>query len=427
MRSVVAVMAACTALAASYAAAQAGSEAPQPVLSGPNDISYFPFLKAPTLTSAVNQKGLLTHAVSSTFTQQFSSVQSCLPLSLSFVTANDAQQSSYRFKVNSTSAEDSYNLHPYVKSGVFNVALNGTLRSSDIVNVTVTVPDDLAPSITNVTAAGYSYIQFAFDNVTGVDVFQAQIPATGVVTLVHNPKTLFVYASTNGSALLDGDLADVYLNVASSQPVVVTNAERLTLSKTGQGSVFIGTVSDTTNIAMTGTGAVSANQTDNLSLIQQGAGSVLASVVRQANLTYAGGQNQTRINGLGTKDVPTIATYFNSGNGTLVFTGNIVANNLLAPPAPSCINITNFSSKPCVESAVVAIARGPQNPIKRPRCREGTWLLQDTEACYMKPKSSSDTPGYQCETVPPVNGGYKFLFLLGLFTVFGTMIFVNGL
>lgn len=59
MRSVVVVMAACTALAASYAAAQAGSEAPQPVLSGPNDISYFPFLKAPTLTSAVNQKGLL--------------------------------------------------------------------------------------------------------------------------------------------------------------------------------------------------------------------------------------------------------------------------------------------------------------------------------------------------------------------------------
>ncbi len=40
---------------------------------------------------------------------------------------------------------------------------------------------------------------------------------------------------------------------------------------------------------------------------------MLASVVRQANLTYAGGQNQTRINGLGTKDVPTIATYFNSG------------------------------------------------------------------------------------------------------------------
>lgn len=88
---------------------------------------------------------------------------------------------------------------------------------------------------------------------------------------------------------------------------------QLTLAKTGKGSVFIGTVSDVTTIAMTGTGAVSANSTDNLNLIQQGAGSVLASVVSQANLTYAGGKNQTRINGLGTKDAPTVATYYNSG------------------------------------------------------------------------------------------------------------------
>lgn len=56
---------------------------------------------------------------------------------------------------------------------------------------------------------------------------QAQIPATGVINLVHNPKTLFVYASTNGSALLDGNLTDVYLNVASSQPVIITNAQRV--------------------------------------------------------------------------------------------------------------------------------------------------------------------------------------------------------
>lgn len=56
---------------------------------------------------------------------------------------------------------------------------------------------------------------------------QAQIPATGVINLVHNPKTLFVYASTNGSALLDGNLTDVYLNVASTQPVIITNAERV--------------------------------------------------------------------------------------------------------------------------------------------------------------------------------------------------------
>ena len=55
--------------------------------------------------------GLQTYVVSSTFTQQFSSVQSCLPLSLSFVTANDASQNSYRFKVNSTSAECALSSH----------------------------------------------------------------------------------------------------------------------------------------------------------------------------------------------------------------------------------------------------------------------------------------------------------------------------
>lgn len=34
---------------------------------------------------------------------------------------------------------DSYNLHPFVKNGILTVALNGTLRSTDVVNVTVTV------------------------------------------------------------------------------------------------------------------------------------------------------------------------------------------------------------------------------------------------------------------------------------------------
>ena len=59
VRWAVAAIAACTALTSPHAAAQAGSEALQSVLSGPHDISYFPFLKTPTLTSAVNQKGLL--------------------------------------------------------------------------------------------------------------------------------------------------------------------------------------------------------------------------------------------------------------------------------------------------------------------------------------------------------------------------------
>jgi len=43
--------------------------------------------------------------VSSTFTQQFATIQSCLPISMAFVTANNASVSNYKFKVNSTSAE----------------------------------------------------------------------------------------------------------------------------------------------------------------------------------------------------------------------------------------------------------------------------------------------------------------------------------
>lgn len=45
-----------------------------------------------------------------------------------------------------------------------------------------------------------------------------------------------------------------------------------------------------------------------------GPGSVLMNVIRQANITYAGGKNSTRINGLGTvADGPAIVNYFNSG------------------------------------------------------------------------------------------------------------------
>lgn len=56
---------------------------------------------------------------------------------------------------------------------------------------------------------------------------QAQIPATGVINMVHNPSTLLVYASTNGSAFIDGNLTDVFVNHASGQPVIVTNAQRV--------------------------------------------------------------------------------------------------------------------------------------------------------------------------------------------------------
>lgn len=398
-------------------------------LATENGVSYYPSIKPPKITTAINQKNLTTFAVSTVFRQQFTSVQSCLPVSLGFVTANNASVTTYGFKVNGTSLRDAYNLLPFVKHGVLSLALNGTLRSNDLVNVTVTVPDALATTITNVTAAGSSYVSFAFNNVTGVDTFQAQIPGTGVVNLVHNPTTLLVYASTNGSALLDGKLRNVRINYASTQPVIVTNAEQLSLAKTGSGSVFIGNVSDLATITMTGIGAVSANSTGSLNLVQQGQGSVLASVVVAANITFAGAGNQTRINGLGTTNKPTIVDFFNSGNGTVVFTGNVVANGLTAPLLPSCINITNFASVACIPDNVVAIAENPEFPIKRPRCKGAnsvaTWILSDSEKCF-KRSAAKGNAGFSCETVPPVNGGFKFLFLLGLLIVGGLMVFVNG-
>ena len=54
---------------------------------------------------ATNQKNLTTYAVSSTFSDEFQSIQSCLPVAIGFVTANNASVTSYKFKVNSTSLE----------------------------------------------------------------------------------------------------------------------------------------------------------------------------------------------------------------------------------------------------------------------------------------------------------------------------------
>jgi hypothetical protein len=42
--------------------------------------------------------------------------------------------------------------------------------------------------------------------------------------------------------VLDGKLGNVYINYASTQPVILTNAQSLTLAKSGKGSVFIGTL-----------------------------------------------------------------------------------------------------------------------------------------------------------------------------------------
>jgi hypothetical protein len=57
---------------------------------------------------ATNQKNLTTWAVKSTFTERFKSVQSCLPLSLTFATANNASIRSYQFSVNTTDLECVY-------------------------------------------------------------------------------------------------------------------------------------------------------------------------------------------------------------------------------------------------------------------------------------------------------------------------------
>lgn len=42
---------------------------------------------------------------------------------------------------------------------------------------------------------------------------------------MHNLKNLLVYASTNGSATLDGKLGNVNINYASTQPIILTNAQ----------------------------------------------------------------------------------------------------------------------------------------------------------------------------------------------------------
>lgn len=64
-----------------------------------------------------------------------------------------------------------------------------------------------------------------------------------------------------------------------------------------------------------------------------------------------------------------------AGNGTLIFTGKLEANGV-APPVGSCLNITGFSSKPCVNDVVLAIPQNPQFPIKRPRCKGGDFILR---------------------------------------------------
>ena len=155
-----------------------------------------------------------------------------------------------------------------------------------------------------------------------------------------------------------------------------------------------------------------------------------------------------------------------------------------------CHDVTDARRTCLCYSCLLLSAQHTQHRLSNLLCNSDP---ADSEACYTKPKGSSDTPGYQCETVPreqlphattsrhgrhngcfplstatasapagsvccksaqacmfacvdaysslrllqflrnccacgaAVNGGYKFLFLLGLCTVFGAMVFVNGL
>ncbi len=64
-----------------------------------------------------------------------------------------------------------------------------------------------------------------------------------------------------------------------------------------------------------------------------------------------------------------------AGNGTLVFTGNLAANGV-APPVGSCLNITGFSNAACNETAILPVPKYPEFPPKRPRCKNGTFILK---------------------------------------------------
>ena len=78
-----------------------------------------PFTKSfiePKLTQAVNHKGYVTYNVESSLTEQFTSVQHCLPIQLIFLETETAFLDYAVVDVNSTSLEGSYTIHPYVEN-----------------------------------------------------------------------------------------------------------------------------------------------------------------------------------------------------------------------------------------------------------------------------------------------------------------------
>lgn len=79
---------------------------------------------------ATNQKNLTTWAVKTSFTEPFQSVQSCLPLALTFNTANNASVKSYQFSVNTTDLEYAFALAVRVAAALQSVTSFETFRNA---------------------------------------------------------------------------------------------------------------------------------------------------------------------------------------------------------------------------------------------------------------------------------------------------------
>ena len=83
---------------------------------------------------------------------------------------------------------------------------------------------------------------------------------------------------------------------------------------------------------------------------------------------------------------------------------------------------TEWSNKACNESALPAIPLAPEFPPKTPKCKPpATWVLTDSDACYVNPLD-----GWQCQAIPPVNGGQTFAMVLVLLATAVILIWVNN-
>ena len=114
------------------------------------------------------------------------SIQHCLPIAVT-LSVNSSFVSDASFTVNSTDLRSTYNVHPYVENGNLvrqcslaswswltcltsiscsgnsrcvaqRLALNGTVQSQDLVNVTIQLPPAWAVALFNATITGSGYV-----------------------------------------------------------------------------------------------------------------------------------------------------------------------------------------------------------------------------------------------------------------------------